>query len=106
MKTLISIIIFLIYTLPAFCQEGTRFETLSFKEALAKAKSGNKLIFMDCYTSWCGPCQFMSQTIFPKKEVGNFFNANFINVKYDMEKGEGPELQKKYDVQEYGGAHS
>lgn len=101
MKTLISIIIFLIYTLPAFCQEGTRFETLSFKEALAKAKSGNKLIFMDCYTSWCGPCQFMSQTIFPKKEVGNFFNANFINVKYDMEKGEGPELQKKYDVQAY-----
>ena len=101
MKTLISIIIFSIYTLPTFCQEGTHFETLSFKEALAKAKSENKLIFMDCYTSWCGPCQFMSNTIFPKKEVGNFFNTNFINVKYDLEKGEGPELQKKYDVQAY-----
>lgn len=101
MKTLISIIIFSLYTLPAFCQEGTRFETLTFKEALAKAKAENKPIFMDCYTSWCGPCQLMLQSVFPKREVADFFNTRFINVKYDMEKGEGPELQKKYDIQAY-----
>ena len=72
MKTLISIIIFLIYTLPAFCQEGTRFETLSFKEALAKAKSGNKLIFMDCYTSSWWPLPVHEPNHFSQKRSRQF----------------------------------
>ena len=51
---------------------------------------------MDCYTSWCGPCKALAKDIFTRKDVGDFFNANFINVKYDMEKGEGKELNKRY----------
>ena len=57
-----------------------------FAEALEAAKSENKLVFMDCYTSWCGPCKALAKDIFTRKDVGDFFNANFINVKYDMEK--------------------
>lgn len=68
----------------------------SFAEALEAAKSENKLVFMDCYTSWCGPCKALAKDIFTRKDVGDFFNANFINVKYDMEKGEGKELNKRY----------
>lgn len=67
-----------------------------FAEALEAAKSENKLVFMDCYTSWCGPCKALAKDIFTRKDVGDFFNANFINVKYDMEKGEGKELNKRY----------
>ena len=67
-----------------------------FAEALEAAKSKNKLLFMDCYTSWCGPCKALAKDIFTRKDVGDFFNANFINVKYDMEKGEGKELNKRY----------
>ena len=37
-------------------QEGVRFRDLAFNEALAQAKAEDKLVFMDCYTSWCGPC--------------------------------------------------
>lgn len=38
----------------------------------------------------------LSQDIFPQKQVGDFFNAHFVNVKYDMEKGDGKMLREKY----------
>ena len=53
---------------------------------------------MDCYTSWCGPCKRMEQEVFTQENVGTYFNEKFISVKYDMEKGEGPELKKRYGV--------
>ena len=66
--------------------------------ALAKAKAGKKLVFMDCYTSWCGPCRVMSANVFTRQEVGKAFNDRFVSVKVDMEKGEGTDLAKRYGV--------
>ncbi|MDR1782831.1 MAG: redoxin domain-containing protein [Dysgonamonadaceae bacterium] len=71
-------------------------ENEPWTDILNLAKKENKLIFMDCYTVWCGPCKGLAKDVFPKKEVGDFFNANFINTSYDMEKGDGKMLQKKY----------
>lgn len=81
--------------------EGINFENGTWKEITAKAKKENKLIFIDCYTSWCGPCKRLSDEVFPLKEVGDVFNKNFINYKIDMEKGEGIGLQKKFHVGAY-----
>lgn len=69
-----------------------------FAEVLAKAKEEKKLIFMDCYTSWCGPCRMMANQVFTRPEVGKYFNAHFVNTKVDMERGEGKDLAKKYGV--------
>lgn len=80
---------------------GINFETLSFDEAIQKAKKENKLIFLDAYAVWCGPCKMMDRTTFKDKEVGEVFNENFINIKIDMEKGEGPAIAKKYQVRAY-----
>ena len=30
-------------------------EGKTFEQALAMAKEANKMLFVDCYTSWCGP---------------------------------------------------
>ena len=68
-------------------EEGIKFindSTLS--DALTKAKQENKLLFVDCYTSWCGPCKYMVKNIFPQREVGDFYNKNFICWKVDTEK--------------------
>jgi thioredoxin-related protein len=83
--------------------QGISFESHDTKWAdiLAKAKSENKVIFMDAYTTWCGPCKKMSADIFPQKEVGDYFNKQFINVKMDMEKGEGLNLARKYQIRAY-----
>lgn len=80
--------------------QGIIFQELTLKEAMAKAAdpASPKLIFVDCYTSWCGPCIEMAKQEFPKKVSGDFFNPKFVSVKFDIEKGEGIEIGKKYDV--------
>lgn len=79
--------------------KGIQFRTGSFQDALQEAEATGKLIFLDGYTSWCAPCKMMNTTVFTDPEVGHFFNEHFINVKFDMEKGEGRELLKRYGMQ-------
>lgn len=65
---------------------GIHFESgLSWPDVLAKAKVANKYIFVDCYASWCAPCRYMSQHIFPQQEIGDYFNAHFISVAVQMD---------------------
>jgi len=94
MKKLATII--LVTLLAVTAQAQINFETGSFKEALIKASAEGKMIFMDCYTDWCMPCKILDHFVFKSVEGGDYFNKNFVNVKMDMEKGEGIELQKKY----------
>ena len=77
------------------------FDKSNWNALLAKAKKENKLIFLDAYTEWCRPCIQMAKDVFTLDIVADFYNENFINVSMDMEKGEGPELVKKYKVQAY-----
>ncbi len=78
-----------------------KFEDTAWQQILDKAKKENKLIFMDAYTTWCGPCKKMAKNTFTQNEVADFFNNKFVNAKFDMEKGEGQDLAKKYNVRAY-----
>ena len=74
-----------------------RFEPKDWKKAVEKARKENKLIFLDCHTSWCGPCKNLAANIFTKDAVADFYNQNFINVDMDMEKDvDGVMLSKVY----------
>ncbi|WP_163410259.1 thioredoxin family protein [Flavobacterium ajazii] len=97
----VTIVIVMLLMLPRLNAQGISFEHGTFKEALAKAKAEKKLLFMDCFTTWCGPCKKMAKEIFPQQTVGEYINANFVSVKMDMEKGEGIELTKTYSVSAY-----
>lgn len=67
-------------------EQGMQFiQANSWEEVKAKAKAENKYIFLDGYTTWCGPCKMMAVRIFPLPEVGTFYNANFINVKVQLD---------------------
>ncbi|MDB5282540.1 MAG: hypothetical protein JWO06_1615 [Bacteroidota bacterium] len=72
-----------------------------FQEVLDMAKKQNRLVFMDCYTSWCGPCKRLASTVFPDSAVGDFFNATFVNAKFDMEKDDGVTIANKYAIRAY-----
>src|SRR5690606_15537017 len=82
-------------------EKGIQFYRGSWNEALELAKKENKLIFLDVYASWCGPCKAMKNRTFSDEQVGNFYNQNFINVTVDGEKGEGFTLAEKFGVQAY-----
>jgi thioredoxin-related protein len=77
------------------------FEHGDLASVFAKAKQENKLIFVDAYTTWCGPCKQMAKQVFTNDTVADYYNANFINLKLDMEKGEGLDFAKKYKVNCY-----
>ena len=101
MRRIILVLIISLSSVQLWGQEGVKFENLTFQEALQKAKAENRWVFLDAYTSWCGPCKVMAEKVFTQAEAGDFFNSRFVNVKYDMEKGEGPALAKKLGVGAY-----
>jgi thiol-disulfide isomerase/thioredoxin len=100
-SVLLAFIVSFVSAQTAESTEGINFEKGTWSEVLAKAKKENKYVFVDAFTTWCGPCKWMEKNVFPQAEVGTFFNKNFVNAKIDMEKGEGIDLAKKYNVNVY-----
>lgn len=81
---------------------GIAFKSITLEKAKKEAMQTGKLIFIDAYTDWCGPCKRMAATSFKNPAVGELFNANFINLKIEMEKNpEGPGIARKYGVKAY-----
>ena len=51
-----------ILPLSSFAQ-GVDFKSLTMKEAQVVAVKEKKMIFIDFYTTWCGPCKMMSSAV-------------------------------------------
>ncbi len=83
-------------------KEGIEFKKSTYEEALKEAQKTGKLIFIDAYTDWCGPCKKMAATSFMDEEVAKLYNSKFINMKVEMEKSaDGPMIAQKYSVRAY-----
>lgn len=98
----------------ASADTGIHFEhDLSWAAVQAKARAENKYIFMDCYTTWCGPCRYMATTIFPREETGKYVNDKFISVGVQLDTTtkdadnvkawyrDGHDIAEKYHVRAY-----
>lgn len=97
----LTLIAAILISFQSFSQEGIKFFEGSWNELLAFAKKENKPIFVDAYTTWCGPCKQMSKYVFTDSAVGIYYNQTFVCAKFDMEKGEGKDIAKKYGVRAY-----
>lgn len=95
----ISFLLLLLTATTSFGQ--MKFAHGDWEDVLARAKSQDKIIFVDAYAEWCGPCKMMAKNVFSDEAVGDFYNDKFLNVKIDMEKGEGPGLAQRYEVRAY-----
>lgn len=80
---------------------GIQFTDATWATIVKKARAENKIIFLDAYASWCGPCKLLQKNVFTRAEVGELFNEHFINVKVDMERGEGPQLSRLFPLDAY-----
>ena len=81
--------------------QGIKFFEGDLASVKKEAQKENKFIFIDAYTTWCGPCKWLSKSIFTQKEVGDFFNKNFVCYSMDMEKGEGIDFRKKFNIRAF-----
>ncbi len=102
MKRLSIIVSLMLMTSMMFAQ-GISFEPegTTLNQVTEKSKKENKLIFVDCYTQWCGPCKKMIRDVFPQEKVGKYMNARFVNLKIDMEAKYAEGLAKEWQVSAY-----
>lgn len=99
MQTKIStfgLILFFVFQVKA--GKGIEFQELGLNEAIEKAKQENKLVFVDVFAVWCGPCKYLSREIFIDEDLGKYMNEHFVSIKIDGEQGEGPELMERFSI--------
>ncbi len=74
----------------------------SWDQILSQAKAEDKLIFVDVYTIWCGPCLKMDKDVWVDSSVQANYNDRFINVKINAENPmRGQQVAQRYGASVY-----
>ncbi len=73
-------------------------KNITLRDILEKAKTEKKLVFVDAYATWCGPCKLMDKEVFTNTATGIYFNKYFISYKLNVEKNNGPTVKLLYDI--------
>ncbi len=101
MKKLLMLVAVSLFAMSVSAQNGLQFvKASSFEQALAEAKKQDKILMVDVYTDWCGPCKHLSNNIFPSEEL-NGLQEVMLGYKVNAEEGEGIALAKKWGVKAY-----
>ena len=86
----------LLLTVTVLSAQGIAFEpegTLLY-EAAMKAKKENKMVFVDCFTQWCGPCKKIAPIM---DEIEAEYEGKVIICKCDVGE-DGDEIAAQYRV--------
>ena len=79
-------------------QAQISFMETTWDKVLAEAKAQDKLVFIDVYATWCGPCKMMDKDVFAQAEVADYHNATFINAKFDSDTEIGGAVARQFGV--------
>ena len=66
---------------------------MTMNQALQAQEENPKKIFVDVYTTWCGPCKMMDRDTFSNPDVIDYINTNYYAVKFNAEGTESIEYQ-------------
>jgi thioredoxin-related protein len=82
-------------------QQNIQFIDGGLKKAIEQSKVVNKPVFFFCYASWCPHCKKMRENLFTDPSVADYLNQHFVCAQQDMEKGDGVEQHKTFDIKSY-----
>ncbi|NOX57362.1 MAG: thioredoxin family protein, partial [Planctomycetes bacterium] len=99
MITLTRCALLVLLVCPSVFAVDKAFVPLSFDKACQKAEADGKLVFIDFYTTWCGPCKMMDKSTFTDEGVINWLKENTIALKVDAEKE--VELAERFKINSY-----
>lgn len=101
-KILMAVLLLLAFAGGAKAQHRSiQFEHSSWAQVMKKARQEKKMIFIDAYTSWCGPCKLMVKEVFTRDEVADYYNKHFVCIKYDVEKEKAIPMNNRYGINCY-----
>lgn len=75
----------ILISVTGFAQEVKEIKWMTLDEALELQKQSPKKIFMDVYTSWCGPCKMLDKRTFHNPDVVDYISQNYYAVKFNAE---------------------
>lgn len=102
MKSLAAL---LLMAAPLVAQGPAKWEH-DYQAALKRAKAEKKVIFMDLWTEWCPPCQYLQKNVFPSPE-GQAALAKVVPFSALVQKKdgtplpEGTKLAEKFKLDAY-----
>ena len=70
-----------------------------YAQAVEQAKASDRLVLIDFFTTWCGPCKQMDRTTWTDEGVRSWIAASAVAVKVDADKEVG--LAQRYHIEGY-----
>jgi thioredoxin-related protein len=98
LKTALSAICWLSLGLTVMA-ENSVFQNISFEAALKQAGEQHKIVLIDFFTIWCGPCKLMDATTWRDPAVISLLNDKVVALQVDAEKETA--LADKFSVNSY-----
>jgi thiol-disulfide isomerase/thioredoxin len=75
------------------------FSDLSFEAASKQAAQTGKIVLVDFYTTWCGPCKMLDKTTWTDAAVIQLLEQKTVALRMDAEKEAA--LSKRYKIEAY-----